>query len=106
MTREELPKPKLVVWMGSSRIDLKTFPEDVQAHIGYALYAAQCGEEYATVKALKGFGSRSVLEIVASYKSTRTEPFTQFGPRMRFTCFTRFRRSQRRASRRQSPIWI
>jgi phage-related protein len=69
MAREELPKPKPVVWMGSSRIDLKTFPEDVQAHIGYALYAAQCGEEYATVKALKGFGGRSVLEIVAPHES-------------------------------------
>src|SRR5215204_3691001 len=69
MVREDLAKPKSVVWMGSSRIDLKTFPEDVQAHIGYALYGAQCGEEYATVKALKGFGGRSVLEIVAPYES-------------------------------------
>ena len=34
--------------------------------IGQALYAAQCGEEYPAVKALKGFGGRSVLEIVAS----------------------------------------
>jgi phage-related protein len=31
------PKPKVVVWVGSSRRDLKTFPEDVQANIGYAL---------------------------------------------------------------------
>jgi phage-related protein len=69
MVREDLPKPKPVLWMGSSRIDLKTFPEDVPAHIGYALYAAQCGEEYATVKALKGFGSRSVLEIIAPHES-------------------------------------
>jgi phage-related protein len=67
--RQDLPKPKPVLWMGSSRIDLKTFPEDVQAHIGYALYGAQCGEEYGTVKALKGFGGRSVLEIVAPYES-------------------------------------
>jgi phage-related protein len=69
MVRDDPPKPKPVVWMGSSRIDLKTFPEDVQAHVGYALYAAQCGEEYATVKALKGFGGRSVLEIVAPHES-------------------------------------
>ena len=41
MMRDESLKPKPVVWMGSSRIDLKTFLEDVQAHIGYALYAAQ-----------------------------------------------------------------
>ena len=55
------------MWIKSSRKDLKAFPEDVQANIGYALYAAQCGEEYPSVKALKGFGRRSVLEIVAPY---------------------------------------
>lgn len=64
---EERPKPKPVVWMGSSRKDLKTFPAGVQADIGYALYAAQRGEEYDSVKPLTGFGGRSVLEIVAPY---------------------------------------
>lgn len=53
--------------MGSSRRDLKTFPRSVQREVGQALYAAQCGEEYLSVKALKGFGGRSVLEIVARY---------------------------------------
>jgi phage-related protein len=38
----------------------------VQREIGQALYAAQCGEEYPSVKALHGFAGRSVLEIVAS----------------------------------------
>lgn len=71
---------KPVVWIGSSRKDLKTFPEDVQANIGYALYAAQCGQEYASVKALKGFGGRSVLEIVtphegATYRAVYTIRF-------------------------------
>ena len=33
------------------------------------MYAAQCGEEYPSVKALKGFGGRTVLEIVASHES-------------------------------------
>ncbi|OFW33554.1 MAG: addiction module toxin RelE [Acidobacteria bacterium RIFCSPLOWO2_12_FULL_60_22] len=56
---------KPVRWVGSSRRDLKTFPRPVQRHIGQALYAAQCGEEYPSVKALQGFGGRSVLEIVA-----------------------------------------
>ncbi|HET7842417.1 MAG TPA: type II toxin-antitoxin system RelE/ParE family toxin [Terriglobia bacterium] len=58
-------EPKPVRWIGSSRADLKAFPEAVRRHIGQALYAAQCGEEYPSVKALKGFGGRSVLEIVA-----------------------------------------
>src|SRR5262245_6958984 len=60
-------RPKAVVWVGSARRDLKTFPNDVQRDIGYALYAAQCGEEYESVKALKGFGGRSVLDIVPSH---------------------------------------
>lgn len=59
--------PKPVRWMGSSRKDLKTFPKPVQREVGQALYAAQCGEEYPSAKALKGFGGRSVLEIVASH---------------------------------------
>jgi len=60
---------KPVLWVGSSRRDLKTFPQAIQRHIGQALYAAQCGEEYPSVKALKGFGGRTVLEIVASHES-------------------------------------
>ena len=56
---------KPVHWVGSSRRDLKAFPAAVRRDVGQALFAAQCGEEYPSVKALKGFGGRSVLEIVA-----------------------------------------
>ena len=41
----------------------------MQRDIGQALYAAQLGEEYPSVKTLKGFGGRSVLEIVAPYQT-------------------------------------
>lgn len=58
---------KPVRWVGSSRRDLKAFPQAVRRDIGQALYAAQRGEEYPAVKALKGFGGRSVLEIVAPH---------------------------------------
>ncbi|HUE84527.1 MAG TPA: type II toxin-antitoxin system RelE/ParE family toxin [Vicinamibacterales bacterium] len=58
---------KPVFWMASSRKDLKAFPKAVQSDVGYALFAAQRGEEYRSVKALKGFGGRSVLEIVAPH---------------------------------------
>jgi phage-related protein len=58
-----------VRWMGSSRRDLRAFPKAVRRDIGQALYAAQRGEEYPSVKALKGFGGRSVLEIVAPYRT-------------------------------------
>ena len=57
--------PKEVRWVGSSRKDLTSFPKIIKRHVGQALYAAQYGEEYPSVKALKGFGGRSVLEVVA-----------------------------------------
>lgn len=63
------PVPTPVEWVGSSRRDLKAFPRAVQRDIGQALFAAQCGDEYPSVKALKGFGGRSVLEIVAPFDS-------------------------------------
>ncbi|MCX6631343.1 MAG: type II toxin-antitoxin system RelE/ParE family toxin [Candidatus Solibacter sp.] len=61
--------PRLVRWVGSSRRDLKAFPKAVQRDVGQALYAAQCGEEYPSVKAFRGFGGRTVLEIVAPHES-------------------------------------
>ena len=60
-------EPKPVRWVGSSRRDLRGCPAPVRRHIGQALYAAQWGEEYPSVKSLQGFGGRSVLEIVAPY---------------------------------------
>jgi len=63
------PQPVPVEWVGSSRRDLKVFPREVQRDIGQALFAAQCGDEYPSVKALKGFGGRTVLEIVAPFRS-------------------------------------
>jgi phage-related protein len=59
---------KPVRWVGSSWKDLKTFPKPVRRNVGQALYAAQCGEEYPSVKALRGFGGRAVLEIVAPHE--------------------------------------
>lgn len=57
-----------VRWVGSSRKDVKAFPKPVQRTVGQALYAAQCGAQYPSVKALKGFSGRTVLEIVASWE--------------------------------------
>src|SRR5262249_46776476 len=42
---------KPVRWIGSSRRDLRAFPKAVRRDIGQALYAAQRGEEYPSVKA-------------------------------------------------------
>ncbi len=67
ISRDKPLKP--LKWVGATRRDLRAFPAGVRRHIGQALFAAQRGEEYSSVKALKGFGSRSVLEIVAMDQS-------------------------------------
>jgi phage-related protein len=54
-------------WVGSSRSDVKSSPRPVRSEIGQALYTAQRGETDPAAKALKGFGGRSVVEIVAPY---------------------------------------
>lgn len=54
-------------WVGSSREDLRTFPEEVKDSIGFALRAAQRGSKHSTAKPLLGFGSAGVLEIVEDF---------------------------------------
>ncbi len=54
---------KNVTFIGSSRDDLKEFPDDVRQDIGFALYLAQCGGKVMNVKPLKGFGGAGVLEV-------------------------------------------
>lgn len=53
-----------VVWMGSSRSDLRGFPPQVRSDFGKALYAAQQGDTDPAAKPLKGFGGTRVMEIV------------------------------------------
>lgn len=48
---------KPVVWMGSSREDLKEFPEAVQDSVGYELYRVQCGLEPGNWKAMANVGA-------------------------------------------------
>ncbi len=60
---------KPVVWMGSSRRDLRAMPLQVRRDIGQALYAAQQGEMDPAAKPLRGFGGSTVLEIVADYRT-------------------------------------
>ncbi len=60
---------KRVDFLGSSREDLRDFPEEVKQDIGYALYEAQRGEKPAAAKPLKGFSGAGVLEIVENFSS-------------------------------------
>lgn len=51
-------------WIASSKNDLRHFPEDVKAVMGFALFQAQQGGKHIAAKPLKGFGGARVLEIV------------------------------------------
>ena len=57
---------KPVQWVGSSKSDLKRFPDAVQDRMGFAIYQAQAGLRHRNAKPLKGFGS-GVLEVVARH---------------------------------------
>ncbi len=62
------PSLKPVVWVGSSRDDLREFPEAVQDHMGYALYVAQRGGMHPDAKTLSGFGSAGILEVISDFR--------------------------------------
>ena len=57
---------KPVIWMASSRKDLKSFPEEVRADVGAALFVAQQGGKHPDAKPLKGIGS-GVMEVVSRF---------------------------------------
>ena len=48
------PKWKPIDWIGSSREDLKSFPDEVQQTLGFALYQVQLGTFPESAKPLKG----------------------------------------------------
>ena len=66
-TPARLSAPMPVRWVGSSRDDLRLFPEDVRNRVGGALWEAQLGRKAAYAKPLKGFGGAAVLEVVDDY---------------------------------------
>jgi len=74
----ELVRP--LYWVVSARNDLQAMPEDVQDAFGYALYFAQTGRKHDHAKALKGFGSAGVLEVIedslgSTYRAVYTVRF-------------------------------
>ncbi|MCG6138243.1 MAG: type II toxin-antitoxin system RelE/ParE family toxin [Nostoc sp. LLA-1] len=62
---QEIPLRPLV-WIGDSLKNIRSFPEEVRASVGYALQLVQAGETPMDAKPLKGIGS-GVFEIVKRY---------------------------------------
>ena len=79
MDGEQPARP--VTWVGSSRTDLKRFPQQVRRDVGKAFYAAQRGETDPAAKPMKGFGKTRVMEIVHRHDTNtyRTVYTAQFG---------------------------
>jgi len=79
MTRKQPTKP--LFWVGSSRKDLRGFPEPVKDVIGHALFIAQLGRKHEDAKPLRGYGGAGVLELVEgfdgdTYRAVYTVKFT------------------------------
>ena len=73
---------KPVVWIGSSKKDLRTLRVGVVRFFGHALDYAQHGERHGATKILKGFGGGGVLEVVESdadrtYRAVYTVKFAE-----------------------------
>ena len=77
------PRLKPVVWIGSSREDLRDLPDRVQDKVGTALQGVQYGLRPAVVKTLSGFSGASVLEIKvnddgSTYRAVYTVQFAGY----------------------------
>jgi phage-related protein len=58
---------KPVVWVGSSREDLREFPKTARQRIGTALQVAQDGGKHPDAKPLRGHRGAAVLEVVEDF---------------------------------------
>ncbi|MGH6819394.1 MAG: type II toxin-antitoxin system RelE/ParE family toxin [Methylocella sp.] len=61
--------PKPLLWIGSSRRDMKNLPLTVRRSFGLSLFAVQCGETPPSAKPLKGFRGPGVLELIEDNRS-------------------------------------
>ncbi len=83
MYNQDMPDTeKPLEWIGSSHKDLMALPTDVRRLFGYALSPAQAGDQHDAAKALKGFGSVGVLEVVeddagGTYRAVYTVKFEE-----------------------------
>lgn len=61
-------KIKPLVWVGSSKENLRQLPSAVKDTFGFGLHLAQIGGKHPDAKPLTGLGGASVLEIIEDYR--------------------------------------
>ena len=69
MQRMSKQARKPLKWIGSAKRDLDSMPEDVKDLFRHAIDLAQAGGKHQDAKALSGFGSAGVLEVVEDFRS-------------------------------------
>jgi phage-related protein len=90
---------KAVVWMGSSREDLKRFPDAAQHSLGFELYRVQCGLDPKDWKPMTSVGS-GVREIRARDEAGIFRViYLATSPKESLSCTAFRRRHRRRAAR-------
>ncbi len=68
---------KPLVWVGSSKRDIRRLPRPVRKLFGFALRLAQQGLRHADAKSLRGFGGGAVIEVVEDFdKNTYRAVYT------------------------------
>jgi phage-related protein len=65
----ELPDMKPCEFIGSSKDDISSMPQQVKDAFGFAIRAAQRGSKRPDAKPLKGFGGAGVIEVVENFDS-------------------------------------
>ena len=60
---------KRLLWIGSSKEDLKDFPDEVQDEMGHGLYLAQMGDRHKHAKTLSGLGNAKIIELKENDRS-------------------------------------
>lgn len=58
-----------VVWIGSSREVLQTFPNEVKQVMGFALYQAQMGGKHVSAHPWKGYRGATVLSASEDHRT-------------------------------------
>ena len=56
-----------IFWLGDSRKNVRSFPDEVRDVMGYGLLLAQKGGKHPDAKPLRGFRGAGVLEIIEAY---------------------------------------
>jgi phage-related protein len=96
---------KPLIWVGSSRNDLREFADPVQNHMGYALYVAQRGGKHRDSKTLSGFDGAGVLEAIRDFRGDtfRAVYTVRFAGAVMFC--TPSRRNRRPDARHRAGTW-